>query len=223
MRYEDFVVREISREGEVVESNPDSSLTSELDSLRASTGKHARLVLAKENRDVSDAVAMLAKHLQVDVRKVSFHGLKDRRAVTYQHISIPWADLDRELLLSCMSATTWDPAVHISALTRQDSHCRVGWLRGNDFCIVVRDAKLAQGRKTSMPGGSFTKSSAEMAAFRSLIQEGANSLRSVGFVNYFGRQRFGPFTCSPKIGRAMASGQHEMACHQIVCSMREDF
>eukprot|EP00439_Symbiodinium_sp_Y106_P024132 s1686_g2.t4 len=210
-RYEDFVVKEISHEGEIVESCREGGMSSDFKALQAATGSHARLVLAKENRDVADAVAMLARHLQIDARKVSFHGLKDRRAVTYQHISVPWALLDEKRLASSMSLSTWDPAVHISRLERQDVHCRMGWMRGNDFCIVVRDAQPAQGLASCAAG---------KAKFRSLVEEASRSLRTLGFVNYFGRQRFGPSACGPAIGRAIASGHHETACELLVCSMR---
>ncbi|OLP75288.1 Multisubstrate pseudouridine synthase 7 [Symbiodinium microadriaticum] len=210
-RYEDFVVKEISHEGEIVESSREGSMFSDFKALQAASGRHARLVLAKENRDVADAVAMLARHLHIDARKVSFHGLKDRRAVTYQHISVPWALLDEKRLASCMSLSTWDPAVHISRLERQDVHCRMGRMLGNDFCIVVRDAQSAQGRTCDAAGKD---------KFRSLVEEASRSLRTLGFVNYFGRQRFGPSACSPAVGRAIASGHHEMACELLVCSMR---
>ena len=214
-RYEDFIVKEISKEGEVVESSKEGSLPLEFRSLKASTGKHARMVLAKENRDVADAVAMLAKHLRIDARKIAFHGLKDRRAVTYQHISVPWELLNEELLASSMSSSTWDRAVHISNLTRQDTHCHLGWMLGNDFCIALRAAELHAHAVPVDPG-------AARAMLMSQIEEASRNLCSIGFVNYFGRQRFGPSACSPLIGKAMVCGHHEMACRHIVCSMRED-
>ena len=218
-RYEDFVVKEISRNGEIVESCPDSSISSEFQLLQSSTGKYARFVLAKENRDVKDAVAMLARHLRVDTRKISFHGLKDRRAITYQHISLPWVNLDPQLLGSCMSSATWDPAVRISNLSRQETHCRMGWLLGNDFCIVVRDAQPAPSRRVCRNSAGGSAGNIEV---RSRVEKAVQNLSTVGFVNYFGRQRFGPSACSPRIGKAIACGQHEMACRYLVSSMRED-
>jgi hypothetical protein len=41
----------------------------------------------QENRDVADAIAMLAKHLEIDPREVRFNGLKDRRSISYQHVT----------------------------------------------------------------------------------------------------------------------------------------
>ena len=52
--------------------------------------KHHRLrgrVTWQENRDVADAIAMLAKHLEIDPREVRFNGLKDRRSISYQHVT----------------------------------------------------------------------------------------------------------------------------------------
>ena len=45
-----------------------------------------------------DALAMLAAQLRIDRGAFRSHGLKDRRAITQQHVSLPWASLTPERL-----------------------------------------------------------------------------------------------------------------------------
>ena len=49
---------------------------------------------------MADAVAMLAKFLRIDREEIHFNGLKDRRAITYQHVTWKCEEReDRELLV----------------------------------------------------------------------------------------------------------------------------
>lgn len=203
-RYEDFVVREVSQQGEVVELK-DTDLATQWQ--KSSPGEVARLVLAKENRDVADAIAMLAKHLEIDPREVRFNGLKDRRSISYQHVSLPWHRLSlRALQRLSTGVSTWDPAVQLGDL-RRGEHCRLGDLRGNHFTIVLRDVSLRHGT---------------VAALLEQTQRAAEQLRGDGFVNYFGEQRFGgAMRPSPAVGAALLQKDFRRACEVMVCQMHE--
>lgn len=79
-----------------------------------------------------DALAMLAAHLRVDRRSLCAHGLKDRRAVTHQHVSLPWACLRPERLEALNAGPGWDGAVQVGDLLRQERHCEPGGHKGNE-------------------------------------------------------------------------------------------
>eukprot|EP00435_Cladocopium_sp_Y103_P036684 s1847_g9.t1 len=206
-RYEDFVVREVSQQGEVVELKEMDLATQWQKS--SEPGEVARLVLAKENRDVADAIAMLAKHLEIDPREVRFNGLKDRRSISYQHVSLPWHRLSLPALQRLSVAVSWDPAVQLGDLRREKQHCRLGNLRGNHFTIVLRDVSLD------------SDLSADVALLEQM-HRAAEKLRGDGFVNYFGEQRFGgAMRASPAVGAALLQKDFRRACEVMVCQMHE--
>lgn len=114
---EDFLVEEITPEGCVVNES--------LRSLSRGRGPYTLAVLKKVSRDLLPTIALLERRLSA---KVSFAGIKDRRAVTYQLISIsrPLAEPIRLSNLEVWGVGTsrWE--------------VRPGELKGNRFTITIR-------------------------------------------------------------------------------------
>ena len=131
------------------------------------SGEGEHLFLWIEKRDISHEFLLrhLAQELGVSPRDVGTAGIKDRRAITRQWISVPrscedrLAQLEREL-----------ENLRILDVRPHGNKLRTGHLVGNRFRIVIREV------------GPDAKPAAQAIARR---------LRHVGFANYYGAQRFG--------------------------------
>lgn len=144
-------------------------------------GEGEHLFLWVEKRDVSaeDLVAQLARSLGIGREDVGVAGLKDRRAVTRQFLSVPAACESR--------LTRFDvPGVRILEMARHGNKLRTGHLRGNRFDVLVRDVS---------PGAG-----APAEAIAAVIRER-------GFPNYYGEQRFGVGGATEKLGLDLLAGR----------------
>ena len=125
--------------------------------------RHAIFILKKRNWDTMSAVKEIAKRAGIRHRDIGFAGTKDRKAVTYQYISVP-ADAKEKVA----GVQIRDVELRFVSYGR---FIKLGHLLGNRFKIVVRD----------VDGGAFERTK---AVVRELREKG-------GFPNYFGYQRFG--------------------------------
>jgi tRNA pseudouridine13 synthase len=123
------------------------------------------LYLWIEKRDMGAEyfVRQVARRLGVAPGEVGSAGLKDRRAVTRQMVSVPAQVEDR---LSQLDGE----GIRVLSVSRHGNKLRPGHLHGNRFRILVRDTDPAAG--------------ARLAA---LLER----LRSDGLANFYGPQRFG--------------------------------
>lgn len=132
--------------------------------------------LTKEGLTTPDAVAHLCRSLRVSPGAASYAGLKDRHALTAQHVSIRAASA----LPGTCDGRGWR--------ARLVGWCAVdltaGAIAGNDFAIVVR--------------GLNARAVAEMERAAAALAIGPDRLR---LANYFGDQRFG----SARHGRGFAA------------------
>lgn len=131
----------------------------------APSGEGDFLYLWIEKRDLSAEFLLktLAERLQVSKDAIGMAGLKDRRAVTRQWVSVPASATNR--LLAVDSAD-----LHILKQSRHSNKLRPGHLHGNRFSILIRDVDVDR-----------------LANAPALIQH----IRAAGFPNYYGEQRFG--------------------------------
>jgi tRNA pseudouridine13 synthase len=119
-RPEDFVVEEITKEGLVANQ--------ELGGLFRGEGKYSLAVLTKTSRDTIPTSRQIGETLNASV---SFAGIKDRRAITSQLISI-----DRRLEQGGLELKIPRVAVRVVGLSKWP--LEPGELRGNRFTITVR-------------------------------------------------------------------------------------
>jgi tRNA pseudouridine13 synthase len=162
------------------------------------SSKFLQFVLYKENRDTMTAVSALARAMHTRAKSFSYAGTKDKRGQTTQ-------------LITCTARGM--SARHVLAATRYDEMragnfqyvtdaLRLGSLQGNRFTIVLRDVKLLSGDLSSMEDS---------------INAAAESVRTKGFINYFGLQRFGTSTISThRIGRALLCRDYALAIYLIL-------
>ncbi|RMF72010.1 MAG: tRNA pseudouridine(13) synthase TruD, partial [Planctomycetota bacterium] len=125
------------------------------------TGTHTYFVLEKRGLSTMNAVADIARALDVPRRQIGYAGLKDARAVTRQWMSVEHVEPDRVSQLEL-------PRMRVLDVTRHTNKLRLGHLRGNAFRIRVRHTeprRLAE------------------------LQDALARLAQLGAPNYFGHQR----------------------------------
>src|SRR5262245_25557226 len=123
------------------------------------------LYLWVEKRDMGAEyfTRLVAKRLGIVAGEVGSAGLKDRRAVTRQWISVPTAVESR-------LADLEGDGIRVLRVSRHTNKLRPGHLHGNRFSIVIRD----------VPPEAATALPAIVAR-----------LQERGLPNYYGTQRFG--------------------------------
>lgn len=175
---------------------------------------HSIWRLEKQSLTTPDAVALVARSLSVKAASISYAGLKDKHAVTVQHISV------------APPAEDTNPALRADATASRSgrgwSATRIGWAAApiasaiidrNRFVIVVRGL----GRDEA---GQIERRAAILRDRASEPPEGAPAgERALLIVNYFGDQRFG----SARHGKGFAAaaavrGELEQAIRLLVAT-----
>lgn len=166
--------------GGVIKQNLEDFQVEEIPAYEPSgSGEH--LFLWIEKRDVSAEYLLrhLARALEISRLEIGMAGMKDRRAVTRQYVSIPaWAEPKL--------AQVDTDQIRVLSATRHGNKLKTGHLRGNRFSIVVRDAP---------PGAHVTALAI------------AERIQPIGFPNYFGDQRFGHERKTLDTGLALLRGE----------------
>ncbi|KAI0559765.1 tRNA pseudouridine synthase D (TruD) [Gracilaria domingensis] len=163
-------------------------------------------VLWKKNRDTTEALTLLSKVLSRNVKNFFYAGTKDKRAVTTQLVQIRGVQ-ERDLARANSKLLYRDhyrPSVLVGnvslATTTKSSHLRLGDLKGNRFTLVLRDAE------------KNCDDSLETAS---------NSIRQVGFINYFGLQRFGSgVSPTHETGFALLRADFKEVCRRLLLPLR---
>ncbi|XP_041441200.1 pseudouridine synthase 7 L homeolog isoform X2 [Xenopus laevis] len=148
-------------------------------------GSYCHFVLYKENKDTMDAINVLSKFLRIKPNIFSYMGTKDKRAITVQEIAVLKITAQRLAHLNkCLMN------FKLGNFTYQKNPLKLGELQGNHFTVVLRN---------------ITGTSEQ-------VVQAMTSLRDIGFINYYGMQRFGT-TAVPtyQVGRAiLQSNWNEM-------------
>jgi tRNA pseudouridine13 synthase len=146
-------------------STPEDFLVREIPLVEpAGEGEHVWLLIRKRQENTEQVARSLARLAGVSQRDVSYAGLKDRNAVTEQWFSV---------YLPGGSEPEWN-AIDSASVTllrhaRHNRKLRRGALRGNAFCIRVRD----------------------ITGDRPELERRLSDVAAGGVPNYFGEQRFG--------------------------------
>lgn len=137
-------------------------------------GEHLYLTVEKKGRTTPEVAKELARAMAAREREVGTAGLKDKRGVTVQRMSVASKLPPQEALR--LSGAGW----RVLAAARHGNKLRPGHLRGNRFRIVVRGA-----------GADGLPRAEAICEF----------LRREGTANLFGPQRFGKFGDNAELGR----------------------
>ncbi|MGE3316688.1 MAG: tRNA pseudouridine(13) synthase TruD [Planctomycetaceae bacterium] len=142
------------------------------------TGEHLFLWIEKENVAAEQLTRHVARTLEVPVGDVGVAGLKDKRAITRQYLSVPARVGDRIDRLET-------PQIRVLSAKQHQNKLRTGHLQGNRFSILVRGAE---------------------ATALAEAEASAEQIRKSGFPNYFGEQRYGVDRETLELGRHLLSG-----------------
>jgi len=99
----------------------------------ARSGAHGLYLLEKRGLSTFEAIERLARHLGCAVRSINAGGLKDRHAVTRQHLSIAGKPVGQVKLAG----------LRLTPLGRVPAPFTGAELAGNRFAIVLRDVPLS--------------------------------------------------------------------------------
>ncbi|CAK8999046.1 Multisubstrate pseudouridine synthase 7 (RNA pseudouridylate synthase 7) (RNA-uridine isomerase 7) [Durusdinium trenchii] len=161
--------------------------------------------LYKENCDTGEAVSGIARCVGRSAKQFTFAGTKDRRAVTVQQICahrLPADQLRRTVL-----HRGWDKRVRISDLEYRADRLRLGQLSGNRFKILLRE----------VPVDALAGSGPADQVSESTVSRAFEAVRTGGFLNYFGLQRFGTRQVKThQVGAAIIARKWEEAVHLIL-------
>ena len=133
--------------------------------------------LYKENKDTMEAANLLARFLKVQPRVVRFAGTKDRRGVTVQRMCLPRFRVERVNSLNKALR-----GMKLGSFAYEDKSLSLGDLKGNEFIITLRDVQAISDEPIEQ-----------------IMEKAVESLKTNGFINYYGMQRFGTFSISTHV------------------------
>jgi tRNA pseudouridine13 synthase len=148
-------------------------------------GQHTLFEIEKVGISTLEAIRRLALAWHVPERLISSAGLKDADAVTRQYLSVE--GIDPEVVRAMQR-----PELRVLWAERHRNRLKIGHLRGNHFCLRVRD---------TMPDS--------MARAQTILAV----LERRGVPNWFGYQRFGVRHTSHRLGRCLMQGDLTVFLH----------
>lgn len=159
----------------------------------AGTNHYLGFTLYKENRDSGDAIGRIARGVGVGQNHFFFAGTKDKRGVTTQRVNVhklhPWK------LAKLMAKRPFGDSIVVGDLRYEPSPLRLGAHGGNQFTVVLRDVEGCEPPQ---------------------LEAALTALKALGFVNYFGLQRFGT---NPKAGTHMMGAALLRSDFHTVCDL----
>jgi tRNA pseudouridine13 synthase len=148
----------------VIKQEPEDFVVEEIPAYEPEgAGEHLFLWVEKRDLSSEQMTWHIARELGLRSSEIGIAGIKDRRAVTRQYVSVP-ATCEPHI------ARLRSDELQIRSQRRHRHKLRRGHLRGNRFAVLVR-----QPIDDALPRA----------------QALAADIRGVGFPNYFGDQRFG--------------------------------
>jgi tRNA pseudouridine13 synthase len=145
------------------------------------SGEHLFLWIEKTDLGAEYFIRQVARRLGIPNGDVGTAGLKDRRAVTRQWISLPAA---------CEAAIGQleGDGIRVLGVSRHNNKLRPGHLRGNRFRILIRDANPAVD-----------------------VEPILSRIREHGMPNFYGPQRFGRDGETAELGMSLLKGDRVKA------------
>ena len=187
-RYKDFIVKEITYSGHVLEINEDYVTTRYS---VESKDKYTTFNLVKINKDTFEAVRLISNALGIAPKAIEYSGLKDKRAISVQKASIKGNHVEklRKLKLNDIFIRNINP-------TKNPVKLGSNW--GNHFEVTIRNIEHKNNEEKK-------------------IEELLAILRTRGFLNYYGLQRFGTFRPnSHLLGRFILENDFKKAYEELV-------
>ncbi len=186
-----YLTDDIPGVGGRIKARPDDFLVEEQPLYQPSgEGEHLMLYVEKRGAATTDMVRRLAKLFRVRRSDIGYAGLKDKHAITRQHLTVHLpgrVDPDEEQ--KRLENIRHTPFKLLWA-ERTTTKLRRGHLAGNRFVIYIRDVDPTA-----------------VLRARPIL----DMLTRCGVPNYFGEQRFGYRHINHQIGRALLLNEFESA------------
>jgi tRNA pseudouridine13 synthase len=150
-----------------------------------------KFLMMKKGFDTMKALKILAKCSGVKEKSFGIAGIKDKCAVTTQNVTVFANYLEK--LQSCKPPA----GISIGNFQFTDQALKIGDLKGNFFDIIIREVNPEA---------------------ENLLSGLSSTIKSSGFINYFGTQRFGNSSSNPthKIGLFILKKDYESAVNSIL-------
>lgn len=189
---QDFIVEEITLDGEQTNVFPDKFISKKREFLYEEPIIWATLV--KCNLSTIEAVEELARYLGISPGQIKYAGIKDKHAITSQLISIKGGDIEKVHQLSPVYFFLKD-------IFSGKKENYLGNLRGNQFTILIRTEKPLLEKD-----------------FLAKLKE----IEKKGFYNFYYLQRFGiPRLINAQCGLAVLKGDYQRAIKIAFCQPGE--
>ena len=191
-RFEDFVVEEITADRATLPVEEWNG-SNDVSTIEGEPNRFATFTLQKMGLSTMGVANILASELKVSRNYVSYAGLKDKRAITVQSMSVPAKAAESLLKLELSRIQIRD--VHYTRHPVQ-----IGDLWGNRFTILLKDIT--------------TDCDSALGA--------ANQLQEKPLLNYFGVQRFGLARPNTHlVGKALVKRDYEGAVRAMLSTTSE--
>jgi len=142
-------------------------------------GEHLILKIRKKDLTTWDMVNIISNHIGIRNREIGYAGLKDKNALTVQHISIPKIYEDKIDNFEHSQIKIIDKTYH-------NNKIRIGHLKGNKFFIRLKRV---------------------IGLHKTKIEQALEQIAKFGIPNYFGYQRFGIDKKNYLLGEEIESGK----------------
>lgn len=194
-RYSDFVVEEIGADGKkcaaerFLEENGFENATPIEIPKRTDERVFSQLHcdLEKINSETHFAINHLSRFLQVSRKRIGFAGMKDKRAITCQRISLFQPNLEKLALFK-------SKMMDLRNFEWKKERIEIGDLKGNAFSITIRNIEL------------------DSMETEKRLEESLKEVEQKGVANYFGEQRFGGIReVTHLVGKELIKGNLEKA------------
>lgn len=149
-------------------------------------GEGEFLYLRIRKRDISatELTSHFARVLGISQSAIGVAGRKDRRAVTTQYVSVPARSVDDSSKLNTDQIEVLESKLHRNKL-------KTGHLASNRFEIVLRDVDIS-----------------DATELRRIVETTSEAIGRLGFLNYYGEQRFGRDDDTDSDGFRLLRGEH---------------
>jgi tRNA pseudouridine13 synthase len=122
--------------------------------------------LEKINTSTTSAISQMSRFLRLSKKRISYAGLKDKRAITSQRISLYQPTIDQISKFYYKNIKIYNPIW-------SDDKINIGDLKQNKFTIIIR------------------KVCGDVQDLQDIVSNFINQVNEKSIINYFGEQRFG--------------------------------
>ncbi|KAM0676616.1 multisubstrate pseudouridine synthase 7 [Binucleata daphniae] len=188
---------------------------------RVKTNRTYMMTMKKTYKDTITACNIIASALKIPFNKVSFAGNKDKRAITYQKITIEGCSFAKIMELAVKLKKEYK-SIAIFDVKQCNSSIKLGELEGNKFDIRIRQINDENAEKNIQTCEEYIECNNEQQLQSEKINNN-NWIDKInpfvleqGFINYYGQQRFGKNYNNHLIGEFIVNGEYEKVIDMIM-------